>query len=91
MTDIQEITPNHEDITDGDDVSLLDIRHQLDHIDTMLHTLHQVFHKMADDTATTRAFITLHEPTLARALKIFDNPVARYKAAMAARKETSGD
>jgi hypothetical protein len=81
MTDIQEITPNAHDITES--VTLLDIQHQLDHIDTTLHDLQRQVRDIAADTSTTRGFITLHEPTLAKALKIFDNPVARYRAAMA--------
>jgi hypothetical protein len=88
MTDIQEITENPPSITDS--VTLMDIRHQLDHIDTILHDLQRQIAAVADDTSKTRGFIVLHEPTLAKALKIFDNPVARYRAAMARKDKTDG-
>jgi hypothetical protein len=88
MTDIQGITETVPDFTES--ITLEDIRHQLDHIDTVLHELQQQVRDIAADTSKTSSFIVLHEPTLARALKIFDNPVARYKAAMA-RKDKPGD
>ncbi len=92
MTGIQEITANEQGITES--VTLLDLRRQLDHLDTYMHEIHQQLADLEEqltavraDSSQTRAFIVLHEPTLARALKFFDNPVTRYKAAMAARKE----
>lgn len=76
MTDIQEITPDTPLITDS--ISLGDLRKRLDHLDTMLHGQEQKLADVADDIAAIRQFITRHEPTLARALKLFDNPVTRF-------------
>jgi predicted component of type VI protein secretion system len=81
MKDIQEITENSGETTGND--GLAEIRHQLDHLDDGLHQLQQLVRDMAADTSRTAAFIRLHEPTLDRALKLFDNPVAKWRAARA--------
>jgi len=99
MTDIQEITGNSKPITDGEtEPTLLDLRKQLDHMDEGLHELRQMLATVmeyigdvAADTGHTAAFIRLHEPTLDRALKLFDNPVSKWRAAQMAKHQAAGD
>jgi hypothetical protein len=83
MTDTQEITGNSKPITDGEP-TLLDLRRQLDHMDERIHGIEQLLGAIHADTKHTAAFIVLHEPTLDRALKLFDNPVAKWRASKAA-------